>query len=356
MAPMPRKLPPYVTRQRLRNGNMVFYYRENHGPRIRLPAPNDPGFMAAYFKCLSGLPKKAASGPKDSLAWLIGRYKESAHWANLKPSTRKMRDNILKHVAEAAGNVPYLAIKRQNINEAIDRRLPNAGNSYRKVMSQLFKWALSVDLVEVNPVDGANRYKIKTDGFIPWTVDEVKRFHAHWPIGTRQRLAMDLALFTGLRRSDLVRVGRQHMANGVISIKTEKTGVTVHVPVFPILQRSIDAAPTSDLAFLATEKGTPFTSAASLGMWFGKACRAAKVPGRLHGLRKAGATIAAEHGATVHQLMAMYGWMKMDEAELYTREADRKRLSVAVAEQIADRFSPTYDPTPQPLLKSKDKK
>jgi hypothetical protein len=36
-------------------------------------------------------------------------------------------------------------------------------------------------------------------------------------------------------------------------------------------------------------------------------CFEARVPGRAHGLRKAGATVAANNGATAHQLMAMFG-------------------------------------------------
>jgi hypothetical protein len=100
----------------------------------------------------------------------------------------------------------------------------------------------------------------------------------------------------------------------------------------------IAAAPTSDLAFIATSHGQPFRSAASLGNWFRSACVAAGVPGRLHGLRKAGATIAADAGATAHQLMAMYGWRKLEEAELYTRQADRRRNAAVAAGQINSRM------------------
>jgi integrase len=184
---------------------------------------------------------------------------------------------------------------------------------------------VSVDLVPVNPVEGATRHRIKSDGHHVWTLDEVARFHVRWPVGTRERLCMDLALFTGLRRSDLAVVGRQHVREGVISIKTAKTGAWVHVPVFAALQASIDATPSEELAFLA------YRSAASLGNWFRAACVAAEVSGRLHGLRKAGATIAAEGGATAHQLMSMYGWKRLTEAELYTREADRRRNAAVAA-------------------------
>ncbi|MCE3248703.1 MAG: integrase family protein, partial [Geminicoccaceae bacterium] len=46
-----------------------------------------------------------------------------------------------------------------------------------------------------------------------------------------------------------------------------------------------------------------------------------------HGLRKAGATIAAENGATEHQLMAIFGWDSPKQAALYTRAANRRKLA-----------------------------
>ncbi len=335
MTVMPKLLPRYVNRVRTRHGKVMFYFRKSHGAWTRLPDLNDPGFDAAYAAALTGAavapPSKA--DPR-TLRWLIEAYKRSAHWAQLAGSTRRMRDNILQHVVREAGHVPFKAIGKKHINEAIDRKLPHAGATFRKVMSQLFSWAVSVELVAVNPVDQARRPKIKNQGFHTWTVDEVERFHARWPVGTRERLAMDLALFTGLRRSDLYRVGRQHVRDGVITIQTQKTKAWASIPVFARLQASIDAAPTGDLVFLVTEKGTPFASEASFGNWFGKACRAAGVPGRAHGLRKAGATIAAEAGASAHELMAMFTWSRLSEAERYTETANRKRLAAVTAERI----------------------
>lgn len=332
---MPKRLPRYVNRIRTRHGKVMFYFRRNHGARVRLPDLNDPDFDRAYAAALTGA--AAAPPPKAdprSLQWLIDSYKRSAHWAQLAASTRRMRDNILQHVVREAGHVPFRAIGKKHINEAIDRKKPHAGATFRKVMSQLFSWAVSMDLVPSNPVDQARRPKTKSDGFHTWTLEEVERFHARWPVGTRERLALDLALFTGLRRSDLYRVGRQHVRDGVISIQTQKTGAWATIPIFARLQASIDAAPTGDMVFLVTEHGRPFSSEASFGNWFGRACRAAGVPGRAHGLRKAGATIAAEAGASAHELMAMFTWTRLSEAERYTQAADRRRLAAVTAERI----------------------
>jgi hypothetical protein len=52
------------------------------------------------------------------------------------------------------------------------------------------------------------------------------------------------------------------------------------------------------------------------------------VQGSAHGLRKAAATRAANAGATVAQLEAIFGWSGGGMAALYTRAADRRRLAI----------------------------
>ena len=81
-------------------------------------------------------------------------------------------------------------------------------------------------------------------------------------------------------------------------MRTEKTGTPVTIPLLPELAEIIAVSKTGDLAFIATVTGTPMTKE-SFGNWFRDACKAAGVPGSAHGLRKAGATRAANNGATV---------------------------------------------------------
>jgi integrase len=111
--------------------------------------------------------------------------------------------------------------------------------------------------------------------------------------------------------------------------RTAGTGV-VYPPLLPVLAATIAASKTGDLTFLVTERGTPFVKE-SFGNWFHDACREAGRPGSAHGLRKAGATRAAKNGATVHQLMALFGWKTEKMALIYARKADRKHLASAAA-------------------------
>ncbi|MEQ1407725.1 tyrosine-type recombinase/integrase [Neorhizobium sp. Rsf11] len=233
-------------------------------------------------------------------------------------------------------------ITKAHIKKAMDKRAatPNAANNLLKTFSHLFKWAVEAEHLETNPVAGVSKVSVKSDGFHTWTVDQVEKFRAHHKLGTKPRLAIDILLFLGLRRSDAVVVGRQHMKDELISLRTGKTGAWVYLPVFKQLRESIEATPTGDLAFLTTEKGKPFSSAASFGNWFAKQCKAAGLPDecRAHGLRKAGATIAADEGATAHELMAMFGWSRLAMAEVYTKEADKKKLARGASERLSNRM------------------
>ena len=93
------------------------------------------------------------------------------------------------------------------------------------------------------------------------------------------------------------------------------------------LQAIIDQTPTGNLAFLTTEFGKPFTSN-GFGNWFRKRCDEEGLPNcSAHGLRKAGAALAAENGATERQLMAIFGWSTMKEASRYTKAARQRVLA-----------------------------
>jgi integrase len=186
----------------------------------------------------------------------------------------------------------------------------------------------------VDPTRDVGTPRRRSDGHHVWTEEECSRYEARWPLGTRERLAFDVLLYTGLRRGDAVRLGRQHVRDGEATIRTEKTGEPVTIPLLAPLLASIAAGPCGDLAFIAGERGQPMVKE-SFGTWFAAACKAAKVPGRAHGLRKAGATRAANAGATEYELMALYGWDSPRTAAIYTRKANREKLSRSGSEKLA---------------------
>lgn len=338
---MPRKRPPHLHREINRHDNVVWYVRRAHGARIRIRAEYDSKeFWAEYRAAIEGV-SIPASKPRMApytLGWAIDKYRNSSAWAALKPATRRQRENIYRAVLAAAGEAPLSEVDEDMILDGRERRasVPHAANNFLKAMRGFFKWAAGDGkLVSVDPTLGVRLLKGPNDdaGHHTWTEDELARFEARWPLGTRERLAYDLILYTGLRRGDVVRLGRQHVRDGVATIRMEKTGDEVVFPILPPLAKSLAAGAAGDLTFLVTERGAPFVKE-GFGNWFRDACRAAGVPGSAHGLRKAGARRAAEHGASDRELMAFFGWNTAKMATHYTRAAERKLLAAQAAQKL----------------------
>ncbi|MDR7039775.1 integrase [Methylobacterium sp. BE186] len=291
-----------------------------------------PEFWRDYGLAVEGKRVAKPDTPAPgTLAWLIARYVTTAEWSDLAPATRKQRHAIYRAIEETAGTEPIKAITRRAILAGRDKRRdrPHAANNFLKAMRGLCAWAVSAEYAKVDPTLGVKLLSGGNDevGFHAWTEDELARFEARWPLGTRQRLAFDLLLYTGLRRGDAVRLGRPHVRDGEFTIRTEKTGMVVTAPILEPLAASIAATRTGELTFIATDRGRPFTKE-SFGTWFGKVCREAGCPGAAHGLRKAGARRAAEAGASEAQLNALFGWADGSrESAVYTRTANRAKMA-----------------------------
>lgn len=337
---MPRPRRPHLHREVTRHGKTLWYVRKGHGPRVAIKAPyGTPEFDEEYQAAIFGTPivRRKIATPTDSLEWLIERYKETTAWNNLAEATQDQRDNIFKNLIKDNGDIPFGAITKQKIAEGRDKRhkTPSQADNFLKSMRGLFRWATESGHVAEDPTIGIKSSAPKTAGFHSWTDDEIAAFEARWPIGTRERLALALFLFTGLRRGDVARLGRQHVKDGVVTIRTEKNNTMVVLPILPELAEVIDATKTGDLAFIADAKGAPLTKE-SLGNWFRKACLAAGVKnGRAHGLRKAGATRAAENGASTEQLKAIFGWEDDAMPALYTKAANRVKMARDAAKTLS---------------------
>jgi integrase len=111
--------------------------------------------------------------------------------------------------------------------------------------------------------------------------------------------------------------------------------------ILPELRAIIDATPSGHLNYLVTSFGKPFT-ANGFGNWFRRRCNEAGLPHcSAHGLRKAGAVIAAENGATERQLMAIYGWRSSKMAAHYTEAANQKKMAADAMHLIVPSLPPT---------------
>jgi integrase len=361
--PMPRRLPPGCVEDRDRHGNVRVYFRTKGRPKIRLrSAPWTPEFFAEYEAAKGAVLTVGTKGiTPGTWRWLCTRYLvECVDYLQLDDRTKRVRRGIIEATFEepiAPGSlrffrdIPISRITTNEIEVLRDRKLvaPEGANSRVKAIRSVFKWAVRKKGADGKPLASHNPARdvpyLKSNnpnGFPAWTLEEVQRFEEYHPIGTKARLAFAILLYTGQRRSDVVRLGKQHAKGGALTFTQHKgrnrKPHKLVLPILPVLQKIIEASPCGDMTYLVNDIGRPFTDA-GFGNWFRDRCVEAGVPGRSHGLRKAGATIAANNGATAHQLMAIFGWKSLKMAEHYTRAADQKQLAEAAMHMLEARGS-----------------
>jgi site-specific recombinase XerD len=359
---MPRPRPPYLQREKTRHGKYVWVVRVGKGSRTRLRATyGTPEFDAEYQAAINGETSAGMSAPvqKASLQWLWDSYRETGAWTGLALSTRRQRENIMLHVLKESGTKPYAAIRDEHISAGIDRRSKTlaAARNFLDTMKGMFRWAKKRKHVATDPTAGVEGPKRKKgNGFPAWTREDVETYRRRWPVGTRQRVWLDVLLYTGPRRGDAAIIGRQHekdirnqdgSVSRVAQFRTEKSGelVTVTIPILPALRRTLDIGPTGDLTWICGARGRPFTKE-GFGNGFSQAARQAGIKKSAHGVRKIAATIAAENGATEKELDALFGWTDGGRTSgIYTRDANRARL----ASQAAHKLDETGTSMPSPI-------
>jgi len=217
---------------------------------------------------------------------------------------------------------------------------PAQANALRNVLRKLLQHGFERGWRSDNPIRDVKRLRYKKKPYRTWSEDDIAAFVAHWPRGSRARLALELLLHTGQRRSDVIRMGPQHVTNGLMVVRQQKTGTELEIPLHPDLCAELVEAPKGHLAFLVTEQGRrPFASGGAFYNWFVECAEKAGIAPGLspHGLRKATARRLAEAGCTPHQIAAITGHQSLKEVERYTRAADQKRLAAAAVVRLSKR-------------------
>lgn len=337
-----------------RHGRERWYFWRGKGhPRVRLEGePRSAAFMATYNALLKGeAPAKAQEEPDDepavpggTLQWLCNAYFISPEFKDDAPSTQATKRSILQAICAERlnptstiqlGDLPYAQMTSKAVRMLRDRVAdrPSMANSRLSKLKALFTWAIEAEhLGGPNPVLSVPRLKRHSDGHHTWTIEELRQYEAHHPIGTQARLALALLVYTGQRRSDVVLLGRQHVTRHnrlrfVQKKNRAKKPVTVEIPILPELARIIEATPTGSITFLVNHYGKPISEdnfSDRMRLW----CDEADLPHcSAHGVRKAAACAAAEGGATERQMMAIFGWRSANMARLYTEQANRARMA-----------------------------
>jgi integrase len=232
-----------------------------------------------------------------------------------------------------------------------------AANNRVRGLKRVFSWAVkhqqSLGISIHNIAHDLECLIESTDGHYVWKIEQLTKYEDAHPIGTQARLALDLFQYLGVAISDVIKTSPKNVIddtddegnpikiyreNRTKRIRGKLKGVEFNVGMCPALLESI--AKTNMIGedtYLVTEYGKAYASPNSFGNKFRDWCREAGLPPECtsHGIRKAAATRAAENGATAHQLMALFGWLTLKEAQHYTEQVSRRKLGRAGVKLLA---------------------
>jgi integrase len=285
--------------------------------------------LEAYRKAFAAAPTVigASRSKAGSVSAAVASYYASPAFKALAPSSQGVRRSVLEAFRRDQGSLMMAAMPKKFVAAMLDGMKPSAARNWLKAIRALVQHCIAIDLLKEDITLGI-RLRPSKGEFHTWSEEEISAFEARFAIGTRERLALALGLYTGQRRGDVIRMGRQHVRDGVLHVRQEKTNAALAIPVHPELARVLAAVPPTQLTFIQTLRGKPFTGHA-FSDWFGKACDKAGLGSQctFHGLRKAACRRLAEAGCSANEIAAISGHSTLKEVARYTRAVDQAKMA-----------------------------
>lgn len=321
-----------------KTGKRYIYHRESRRPLPDLPE-NHPEFLAAFLAAEQGNAEPRAYRAREgTIGWMVQAYQASHDWSQLSEGTKRARRLIFNKIVAKAGTAQYADLMPRHIRKDLDGLTPAVANNRLRCWRGLCKWAVKAGKRDDNPAREVEKHQVREQRRKRWEPERVEQFRAYWPLGTQQRLAFEILYWTGARCCDVRLFGRQHIVEGWLEFKQNKTGGGVNLPWTAPLpewaytlsaeqKQLIEALPQHDHpTFIATWAGAP-RSEKAISSWFSEAASKAGLPDgyTAHGLRDTRCAILAEIGASSLQLMTWSGHKSLSEVQKYIEEADRAK-------------------------------
>jgi integrase len=357
-------------------------YTERFTFDTRNPTKAQVADALAYIKRANAAPAKPEV-PKDTLRWLFDEWTKTPEFKENGERTQHVRKLAIERLLASTtpigkrprGQARYADVTRSHIYQMRDelQDTPEAANERVKLLRGVYKWAVKTDKpgVLANPARDVEllRPKVKfrydaagnkvagsgRTGNREWTLADIRRFIDHHRDDPRAMLAISLLLYTGVRISDVVRLGRPmekvmmvdgqrvrclHFKATKGAERRERVGkeeIWATVPIVPEFAKALEAAPKDSLVYLLSEFGRPYASR-SFGNRMRKWCDEIVAEDGTrpmdglssHGMRKASAQWWVDnYQAENFKLKAIFGWLTDKEANHYTQGFDRQRAAAS---------------------------
>lgn len=339
------KLPlKYIDRFRDRHGRDRYYFRRPGGDRTPLPGlPGSTEFIAAYHAAMSGVEPRKANMPPVSSARSFDRlafeYFASPQYLSRAPSTRYASRKAIERMIrdENIGHRLVAEMERRHVMSIVAKHKdrPGAANDYLKKLRTLIRFSILLEWRKDDPTTLVKGYR--SGEWHTWTDDEIAAYEARWPVGTPERTAFALLLYTSQRLADVARMTWADAQGGKIAVVQSKTGTRLQIPVHPELLKALEAHERRGVVILVSLPGRPF-STKGFGNWMAKNIEAAGLPPGCvtHGIRKASARRMAEAGLSAKQIGSLTGHRTLKEVSRYTAAADQVKLAESAIRALTE--------------------
>ena len=297
-------------RKRLADGSFkTYYWAWKGGPPLR-GEPGSPEFIASYNEAVA----QKVAPPRGILLSLLQQYQASEDFRLLADSTRRSYIPLIARIEKAFGDFPLSALTdRRTRGIFLEWRDKVAAASGRRqadyawtVLSRVLSWSLNRGLIGSNPCEhGGRLYRGGARVDKIWTATDEATFLERAP--SHLHLALLLALWTGQRQGDLLRLPWSAYDGSHIRLRQRKGGARVVVPVGAPLKAALDSTSKRSTIILTNSDGKPWTSDGFRASWR-KACKRAGIPDlTFHDLRGTAVTRLAICGCTEAEIATITG-------------------------------------------------
>ncbi len=354
-------------RKQLADGSFrTYWYAWKGGPPLR-GEPGDPEFHASYNEAVA----RKIEAPRGVLLALLSRFQESGEF-KYGISARTRRDYIkqIKRIERAFGDFPLKALADPRArslflewrDQLAQKSLRQADYAYG-ILARILSWAHNRALITVNPCAKGGKLYHGTRVDKIWDDEHVAQFLQVAP--PYLRLAMLLAINTGQRQGDLLRLPWSAYDGKYIKLRQRKTGVYVPIPVADVLKTALDAALRQSPIMLVNSEGKPWSESGFQSAW-GKATMRASIRGlTFHDLRGTAVVTLARAGCNEVEIYSITGHKPSDVQAILTAHYLPRDVEVAdnaiaklnrYRDQTEDENLPTAFPTTRKTVNMKSEK
>lgn len=325
----------HKVRKKLADGSVrLYYYAWRGGPRIDAE-PHTDAFVSEYVR----LTRDRADAPyQGCMAELVRAYLDSPAYLNLKPSTKEGYDLAIRAIETEYYDMPLTALAEHGARsdflqwrDGIAKTHPRKADLYMAVLRRILSYGYDREFIERHPLERVEKISDGSRRDIIWSDEEIRRFKdaSSQPL----REALTLALWTGQRQGDLLRLTWSAYDGRVIALKQEKTGKHVRIKVSKDLKAMLDGMERKAVTVLTNQRGRPWKSGFK-SSWRKAAAKAGIEHRTFHDLRGTFCTWAYREGASFKEIAEASGHSEI-EAETIIRK--HYLVAEAVIEKIEAR-------------------